>query len=538
MQKIENRIEDVPILENDPENSPERTELEVWEYFEAATEDEMFLHVSTVANSHFKWFKRILVFLCGAISKVKFGMNTRKLKRCVFQCSSSKNCQFRVSLNFDLKKMKYFFKVSELNHPYHEVEALGEIKKIIQQLTAEELKFIKTLEIAETNTSSAMIALHRSFSGVLFPKGLIRREMNKDKENNYNSEDTNLVKLMNCGNKCILRGGSFNLHFNHGSILTGVTFQEALQLKLAGLYGDSIQIDTTHGLTRYRLVAIFPVVVDSFLKIIIFGCVMMKNENSNDVKRGLQKLNLNKAEVMMSDGSPALVKVVKSCGAKHIRCLKHFAATFSEAAKGLKGSNLVEFRKELAEIITGFFPNLRGLDNSFKEMMEKFTEPAQQKYLTHFVRVYDKRREEFINPGNLLPRWRYKEHPLYQVSFKELERVKTSETKLIEFKVKVADLETKAVPKSGEAKYSRLLAECTLLAEEAKHSDGGYRKLFATVRKMRRTLRNNTDGNFAQLQRVSDDTVVTFESPRKRQRKTRTTQVVSPSRLDFSSLSQ
>eukprot|EP00924_Labyrinthula_sp_SR-Ha-C_P007430 snap_masked-scaffold_24-processed-gene-2.44-mRNA-1 protein AED:1.00 eAED:1.00 QI:0/-1/0/0/-1/1/1/0/136 len=135
--------------------------------------------------------------------------------------------------------------------------------------------------------------------------------MNKAKENNSNSEDNNLVKLMNSGNKCIFRGGSFNLHFNHGSILTGVTFQKALQAKLAQFYVDSIQIDTTHELTRYHLVAMFPVGVDCFLKTINFECTMMENENSNDGKRGLRALNFNKNEVMMSDGSPALAKVVK-----------------------------------------------------------------------------------------------------------------------------------------------------------------------------------------------------------------------------------
>eukprot|EP00924_Labyrinthula_sp_SR-Ha-C_P000468 snap_masked-scaffold_103-processed-gene-0.17-mRNA-1 protein AED:1.00 eAED:1.00 QI:0/0/0/0/1/1/2/0/122 len=101
-------------------------------------------------------------------------------------------------------------------------------------------------------------------------------------------------------------------------------------------------------------------------------------ENSNDVKRGLQELNLNEAKVMTTDGSPALAKVANICGAKHIRCLKHLAATFSEAAKG---SDLVESREELAEIITDSFPNLRALDNSFKEIWEEFTEAAQQKYL-------------------------------------------------------------------------------------------------------------------------------------------------------------
>eukprot|EP00924_Labyrinthula_sp_SR-Ha-C_P001982 snap_masked-scaffold_30-processed-gene-3.64-mRNA-1 protein AED:1.00 eAED:1.00 QI:0/0/0/0/1/1/2/0/134 len=105
---------------------------------------------------------------------------------------------------------------------------------------------------------------------------------------------------------------------------------------------------------------------------------MTENENSNDVKRGLQELNHNKPKVIISDGSPALCKVAKSCGTKHIHCLKHLAVTFSQAAKG---SDLVEFMEELAEIITDSFPNLRALDNSFKEILEKFTEPAQQKYL-------------------------------------------------------------------------------------------------------------------------------------------------------------
>eukprot|EP00924_Labyrinthula_sp_SR-Ha-C_P007827 snap_masked-scaffold_28-processed-gene-3.53-mRNA-1 protein AED:1.00 eAED:1.00 QI:0/-1/0/0/-1/1/1/0/74 len=72
----------------------------------------------------------------------------------------------------------------------------------------------------------------------------------------------------------------------------------------------------------------------------------MESENSNDVKCGLEELNLNKTEVMMSDGSPAPAKVAKSCGAKHTRCLKHLAAIFAEAAKGLKSSDLVEFRKK------------------------------------------------------------------------------------------------------------------------------------------------------------------------------------------------
>eukprot|EP00924_Labyrinthula_sp_SR-Ha-C_P013802 snap_masked-scaffold_5-processed-gene-13.54-mRNA-1 protein AED:1.00 eAED:1.00 QI:0/0/0/0/1/1/2/0/553 len=356
------------------------TEVELLENFQSPSEDEMFLQLSTVASGRFKWRRRTSSCFSAELSKVKFGMDSKKLKRCVIECSSSKNCELRVNINFDSTKMLFIFNVIQPNHTDHEVKAIGNVKKYVQQLSAEELTFIATLGVAETSLSAAMVALHRAFPGILFSKVLIKRKMKKAKEKNSNSEDANLVKLMNCGNKCIIRGGSFNLHFNHGSILTGVTFQEALQLKLAELYGDSIQIDTTHGLTSYRLVAMFPKLI-VFLKTINFGCTMMEKENSNDVKRSLEELNLNKAQVMMSDGSLALAKVAKSCGARHIRCLKHLAASFNEGAKGLRGSELIEFRQSLAEVITGSFPNVRALDEALEQMKQKFRSSVQEKYL-------------------------------------------------------------------------------------------------------------------------------------------------------------
>eukprot|EP00924_Labyrinthula_sp_SR-Ha-C_P003612 augustus_masked-scaffold_3-processed-gene-0.3-mRNA-1 protein AED:1.00 eAED:1.00 QI:0/-1/0/0/-1/1/1/0/403 len=390
----------------------------------------------------------------------------------------------------------------------------------------------------------------------------------------------------------------------------------------------------------------FPVGVGCFLKTINFGGTMMENENSNEVKRGLEELKLNKAQVMMSDGSLALAKVAKSCGTRYIRCLKHLAASFSEGVKGLRGSELIEFRKSLAEVITGSFTNVRALDEALEKMKQKFSNSVQKKYLKnlekekrsicwtytkecltfahratqrvesfhaklkgkgmkkklkiwtlddlikrhetvvdlylngtlqkikklikknvkvtkevedlmllklklmhncwiqqepernkyifidntsrvrtthlltvkkvkekvvpectcatwqnhhlpyrHFARVCDKRREEFIHPGNLLRRWRYQDHPLYEVVLRELGRLNNSGGKGVEFKVKVADIELNTVPKSGDHKYSRLLAKCKLLAEETKHSDEGWRKVFATVKKMRRALQNNPDGN-------------------------------------------
>eukprot|EP00924_Labyrinthula_sp_SR-Ha-C_P001984 snap_masked-scaffold_30-processed-gene-3.63-mRNA-1 protein AED:1.00 eAED:1.00 QI:0/-1/0/0/-1/1/1/0/124 len=124
--------------------------------------------------------------------------------------------------------MLYFFNVIQPNHTDHKVKAVGNVKKYIQQLSAEELTFVTTLGVAQTSLSADMVAFYRAFPGILFSKELIKREMKKAKEKISNSEDTYLVKLMNCGQECVVRSGSFNLHFNHGSILNGVTFQEAL----------------------------------------------------------------------------------------------------------------------------------------------------------------------------------------------------------------------------------------------------------------------------------------------------------------------
>eukprot|EP00924_Labyrinthula_sp_SR-Ha-C_P007887 snap_masked-scaffold_28-processed-gene-4.66-mRNA-1 protein AED:1.00 eAED:1.00 QI:0/-1/0/0/-1/1/1/0/235 len=218
------------------------TEVELLENFQSPSEDEMFVQLSTVASGLFKWRKRTSSCFSAELSKVKFRMDSKKLKRCVIECSSSKNCEFRVNINFDSTKMLYFFNVIHPIHTDHEVKALGKVKKYVQQLSAEELTFITPLGVAQTSLSAAMVVIHRAFLVILFSKVLIKREMKKVKQKKSNSENTNLVKLINCGQKCIIKGVSFNLHFNNGSILTGVTFQEALQLKLSEPYGDSIKL--------------------------------------------------------------------------------------------------------------------------------------------------------------------------------------------------------------------------------------------------------------------------------------------------------
>eukprot|EP00924_Labyrinthula_sp_SR-Ha-C_P003614 snap_masked-scaffold_3-processed-gene-0.17-mRNA-1 protein AED:1.00 eAED:1.00 QI:0/-1/0/0/-1/1/1/0/180 len=179
MQKSILSSKDEPTLQEDLKHPQTMTEVELLENFQSPSEDEMFLQLSTVASGHFKWRRRRSSCFSAELSKVKFEMDSKKMIRCVIECSYSKNCELRVNINFDSTKMLFFFNVIQPNHTDHEVKAIGNVKKYVQQLSAEELTFITTLGVAETSLSAAMVALHRAFPGILFSKVLIKRKMKK-----------------------------------------------------------------------------------------------------------------------------------------------------------------------------------------------------------------------------------------------------------------------------------------------------------------------------------------------------------------------
>eukprot|EP00924_Labyrinthula_sp_SR-Ha-C_P002921 augustus_masked-scaffold_13-processed-gene-10.18-mRNA-1 protein AED:1.00 eAED:1.00 QI:0/0/0/0/1/1/2/0/530 len=229
---------------------------------------------------------------------------------------------------------------------------------------------------------AADVALHRNFPGTLFDKVLVKRIMKKAKEGVDASEDNNIKKLITCGKRCLERGGKFDLTWDYPkegkAILNGVSFQEDLQNKLKKVYGDSIQVDTTHGMSRYRLVAMFPCGIDCFRKTIHFGCSMMESEASKDVVKGLKLLGLQDAKVIMTDGSRALEAAVEELGSSHVLCRKHFLATLNSAASGLKGMKKIKFTNSLGDVLTGIFSEEKELDQLIENMLIEYPEAAQQ----------------------------------------------------------------------------------------------------------------------------------------------------------------
>eukprot|EP00924_Labyrinthula_sp_SR-Ha-C_P009126 augustus_masked-scaffold_2-processed-gene-13.54-mRNA-1 protein AED:1.00 eAED:1.00 QI:0/0/0/0/1/1/2/0/230 len=203
----------------------------------------------------------------------------------------------------------------------------------------------------------------------------------------------------------------------------------------------------------------FPCGIDCFRKTINFGCSMMESEASKDVVKGLKLLGLQDAKVIMTDGSKALEAAVEELGVSHTN---------------------------------------------------------QRSPCRHYARYCDRKRIKYMDIDHLPARWRYQEHPLFKQALREMGREVDGPRGCIEFKVKVPPVNAACIPRKPEAKYSKLLTACKALCEEAKSSNEGWKKSYAAVLKMTATLRENPDGDFRDLDEVSEESEVMLESARKR----------------------
>eukprot|EP00924_Labyrinthula_sp_SR-Ha-C_P014246 augustus_masked-scaffold_59-processed-gene-0.12-mRNA-1 protein AED:1.00 eAED:1.00 QI:0/0/0/0/1/1/3/0/374 len=153
----------------------------------------------------------------------------------------------------------------------------------------------------------------------------------------------------------------------------------------------------------------------------------------------------------------------------------------------------------------------------------------------HYARICVRLKRKYIDKVNLLPRWRFQEHPLHEFALKKLGRSTTSEEGILNFNVKVPGFEDLKVPKKPGVRFSMLKTACRDLCEEAQHStDEGWRKAYATVIKMTDALKQNADGDFSDVDMsLSQHSGSIILSPRKRKMQRKGSVVASQSRLNF-----
>eukprot|EP00924_Labyrinthula_sp_SR-Ha-C_P007263 augustus_masked-scaffold_8-processed-gene-13.11-mRNA-1 protein AED:1.00 eAED:1.00 QI:0/0/0/0/1/1/3/0/328 len=211
------------------------------------------------------------------------------------------------------------------------------------------------LGLADTSLASTEVALHREFPGVHFDKSLVQPEVKRFKTEGRDSEDTNVQILMKTGQKCSSKEGRFELYFaneeNGRPTLKGLSFQAKLQKELVDLYFDSVQIDTTHGLSKCIFVSMFPVGVDTFMKTVHFVCNLMQTENNMQVTRNLTDFEVKKMKMIMSNVALALAKSAQNLGVVHVCCVKHLFSSFSSGTKEFHGVYFKTFINSLKKLV-------------------------------------------------------------------------------------------------------------------------------------------------------------------------------------------
>eukprot|EP00924_Labyrinthula_sp_SR-Ha-C_P007922 snap_masked-scaffold_41-processed-gene-0.7-mRNA-1 protein AED:1.00 eAED:1.00 QI:0/-1/0/0/-1/1/1/0/377 len=343
-----------------------------WISYRGSTPEEMLEALKNVSANRFRVKKQSSHSFCEEETKRIFGFSKKMVRRCKLKCASSKNCTFELNFKFDLKLRKYIFQVKCLEHTEHEVQVKKNERTFQSDLKPAELRMLKYLGVADTPLTSVEVALHREFPGIYFDKELLKRQLKKAREEGRDSEDTNIQILIKTGKRCLSNGGNFELYYSNDTEgrprLKGLTFQEQLQVKRKNIYSESIRIDTTHGLSRYIFVAMFSMGVDCFMKTVNFGCTLMQTEHHEQVIRGLKDLGLEHTEVMMSDDSLALAKAAKLLGAEQVRCVKHFSASSSLVAKGLRGPFVSDFLERVNQAVREDFHTNEKLDAHLQKL--------------------------------------------------------------------------------------------------------------------------------------------------------------------------
>eukprot|EP00924_Labyrinthula_sp_SR-Ha-C_P001337 augustus_masked-scaffold_44-processed-gene-0.0-mRNA-1 protein AED:1.00 eAED:1.00 QI:0/0/0/0/1/1/2/0/494 len=492
----------------------------------------MFEVVKNVSANRFRVKKKSSHSFSEDETKRIFGFSKKMMRRCKLKCVSSKNCTFELNFKFDLKLGKYIFQVKCLDHTGHEVQVNKNERKFQSDLKPAELRMLKYLGVADTPLTSVEVALHPKFPGIYFDKELLKRQLKKAREEGRDSEDNNIQILIKTVKRCLSNAGNFELYYSNDTEgrprLKGLTFQEQLQVKLKNVYSESIQIDTTHGLSRYIFVAMFPVGVDCFMKTVSFGCTLMQTENHEQVIRGLKDLGLEHTEVMMSDGFLALARVARLLRATLVR----FTGCYVVSDNGDWAYIVSETENDVSRL---YNVKVRDINGWVHPECSCSTWTNLKLPYRHYARICVRLKRKYIDKVNLLPRWRFQEHPLHEVALKELGRATTPEEGVLNFNVKVPGFKDLKVPKKPGVRFSMLKTACRDLCEEAQHStDEGWRKAYATVIKMKDALKQNADGNFSDVDMsLSQHSGSTILSPRKRKMRRKGSVVASQSRLNF-----
>ena len=328
-------------------------------------------------------------------------MKERQVKYKVFYCKGRRTeCPFYVRYAWDPFTRRYVIKKANLEHNHSPDTIQRNGKNYIQfqsQLSPEKKHLIRSFGPSGLSGHHVKLFLSQKYPSLHFDSELLCRQLRLGRDEFRGGLQSNLSQVFQLGLDNIKSGGSFQMYHDDGTenlSLSGLVFQTSGQKKMLGIYGDLVQIDSTHKLSKYILKTSLPLGIDCLGKSIVFGIQFYTSESELHVKKGMEVMGINKrGSTLMSDGAAAFENAAKEYGMNQIRCLKHFRKQQMEARLSMKDFIADEFAKDTEELLRGIYPSEEMLNQQINSMLEKYDDVGTPRAL-HFLKTIKEKQKQ------------------------------------------------------------------------------------------------------------------------------------------------
>eukprot|EP00924_Labyrinthula_sp_SR-Ha-C_P005477 snap_masked-scaffold_1-processed-gene-32.25-mRNA-1 protein AED:1.00 eAED:1.00 QI:0/-1/0/0/-1/1/1/0/123 len=113
-----------------------------------------------------------------------------------------------------------------------------------------------------------------------------------------------------------------------------------------------------------------------------------------EVDRNLGDPGLTTSEIVICDGSAAVVKAAAGLRANHVRCVKYFETILGSASKSLSGEKLLQFKVNLEKTLFYCFDSVKSVETHLRILMHNH----RKEYKQHCARSLLKRKERHTEP--------------------------------------------------------------------------------------------------------------------------------------------
>ena len=217
------------------------------------------------------------------------------------------------------------------------------------------------------------INMQRKFLGQTYSTDLIKRVVNKYRDDYYGKGREQINALMRRAEAEKKRGGAFESNIDDTLRLNAFILQTKEMREYAPLYNDFVILDGTHGTNRYGLILEPPTLVDCLGRSVIAGIPICESEQNEFSGNILQTLGLvREGGVLMTDEGSAFIGLAERLGMKHVLCSFHFQNKTKQVG-GLSDYKL-KFQYRFNDLIYHDYQTSECFDAAYQKLKITLTE--------------------------------------------------------------------------------------------------------------------------------------------------------------------